>query len=327
MAYVHVYQPDELNPNHIVATKQLQASNALVGNASGLKASYEENGYLLFRNVLECSAIDAARQRMMETLASRGMIKPDAREPNWTGADWGDLNEDSKEFTGLGQELVQQPKNVALFEQVLGEPFTLMPIIQYRFYPPTYPLALPHQDGYYSPDIGFVGAWIPLVPIDECMGGLAIAVGICKQGYVHDSAKPTPSPIPRNAIPDEAWHRADFEPGDVLLIHPCTPHFGLANRSHRLRLSIDVRLLPQSAAKNIFTGMVTAVDAASITLRNAEGATLTLSVDDNTNIRCHPETKLRVPLAQLSAAAAPGRRIMVLHRDGRATMLRRPSDT
>ena len=110
-------------------------------------------------------------------------------------------------------------------------------------------------------------------------------------------------------------------------LHPRTPHFGLANESDRLRLSIDVRLLPLSAEGSVFLGVVTEVTPQSITLQKQDGRQIQLVVDAETNIRCAPGNKLRVPFAQLTNAAAPGRRIIALHENGRATMRRRPSDT
>src|SRR5215212_9136396 len=104
MAVTIQVKPDELGAYDIpMPTRELQSSNAHLDDPQWLKTFFDENGYLLFRNVLERQAVDGARRRMMAVLAARGMVAADATEPIWSGAGWGDLNEDSVEFAGLGQ--------------------------------------------------------------------------------------------------------------------------------------------------------------------------------------------------------------------------------
>jgi ectoine hydroxylase-related dioxygenase (phytanoyl-CoA dioxygenase family) len=318
------FEADDLSPRDLHPTRQLQACNDCLGNPSRMREFFEENGYLLFRDVLEREGVDTARGKMMKVLAEKGMVEDGADVPVWTGAHWGDLNEGSPEFGGLGHVMAQTPYNVAIFKQILGEPATVLPIVQYRFYPPNYSLGMPHQDGYFTQVEGFIGAWIPLADIDESMGGLTLAVGQNKRGYLHNTTKPAPSPIPRNAIPDDAWATTEFHPGDLLLIHRCTPHCALPNRSNRLRLSLDIRLIPQSSGINAFTGAVTAVTSRSISLRGDDGAILDFIVDDGSFLRCGSGSQgERLTPAQLPKEVPLGTSLLVLHENGRATMLRR----
>ena len=307
-------------------SRELRSSNDQLGDSPHLRDSFEANGYLLFRSVLDIEAVTATRRKMLAVLIDKGMVAGGGDEPIWTGADWGDLNEDSPEFGGLGETLATTPHNAALFNEILGESATLLPIVQYRFYPPTYPLGMPHQDGYFTQVGGFVGLWIPLADIDRSMGGLAVAVGQNHRGYLHNASKPPPSPIPRHAIPAESWHAAEYRAGDLLMLHHATPHCALPNHSNRLRLSLDLRLIPASNAQKVFTGAVVAALDDSITLRSSDGRNLTLMVDDESFVRCG-RIAVRIPRSQLPIEAPPGTRIMALHDGTRATMLRRASST
>jgi hypothetical protein len=143
---------------------------------------------------------------------------------------------------------------------------------------------------------------------------------------LHDSSKPPPSPIPRHAIPSEAWHAGEYRAGDLLMLHHATPHCALPNHSNRLRLSLDLRLIPASNAQKVFTGAVVVASDDSITLRSSDGKTLTLAVDDESYVRCG-RIAVRIPRSQLPTEAPPGMRIMALHDGNRATMLRRASST
>ena len=60
-------------------------------------------------------------------------------------------------------------------------------------------------------------------------GGLAHAVGQNDRGYIHNVAKPSPYPYPRDAVPVDARDTTDYHPGDVLNVHPYTPHCGMPN--------------------------------------------------------------------------------------------------
>ena len=317
------FAPDDLGPTDFTVSQQLHDSNAYLDDPKRLRQIFEDEGYLLFRNVLDLQSVNTARRKMIAVLARQGMLKPDAEKPEWTGGSWGSLNEDSPEFEGLGPELAENPKNMEFFNRVLGETGLIVPIVQYRFYPPGYSLGMPHQDGFFTQIDGYMGIWVPLAEITQEMGGLGVAVGQARKGYLHDIRKPPPSPIPKDAIPADAWARADYQPGDVLFLHECTPHCALENHTNTLRLSFDIRLVPKSSAQNMFVGTVTAVDANSLSLKSDDGESITLRVVEDTYIRCAPGMAVRVPLSELTNAAAPGSRLLALHDGECATMLRR----
>ena len=86
-------------------------------------------------------------------------------------------------------------------------------------------------------------AWIPLAECPRELGGLAVMRGSHRRG-----------PLPHagdhcTRVPEgQPWACADYEPGDVLLVHCHTLHRALPNRdpAGRLRLSADFRFRPAS---------------------------------------------------------------------------------
>jgi hypothetical protein len=103
-----------------------------------------------------------------------------------------------------------------LFAKILrDEPFFL-PINVHRVEPPAAQdngVRFIHQDAFYSDGIPFNNSWISLAPIDEQVGGLAVAEGMQKQGNLHHLGKPPRFDIPPEVVPYTAWRRINYEPG------------------------------------------------------------------------------------------------------------------
>jgi hypothetical protein len=310
---------ESIRPSH-----DLEDSSRFLDDWPTLNAIYEEQGYLLLRGVLDRVSVDRALHRMMKVMARHGIVAANAQEPVWTGKPLVGRHEESVEFAGICQDLIAMPANMAVFEKVLGEPIAYVPIVQYRSYPPNSPLLMVHQDGFYSPGIeGFRPVWIPLTAIDESVGGLWLAPRMHRAGPLHRADLPPSFPILANAIPDDAWATTAFSPGDVLIVHPWTPHVGGRNTSNRVRFSIDTRV---QSARNpcVLLGNVTAVDETSVTLSiNREEKRLML--DANTFIRTAERPGDRVPLAEVIAKVPLGMRVVASFDGDRALMLRRAS--
>ncbi len=111
-----------------------------------------------------------------------------------------------------------------------------------------------HQDSFFIRGTdSFRTLWIPLVDIDQTMGGLALASGSHKHGlrdhveqegvysYVFKGRRQ--KGIDLDDI-HEPWLTTTYHPGDVLIFHNLTQHWGLPNQSDRIRLSIDTRAQP-----------------------------------------------------------------------------------
>jgi hypothetical protein len=311
---------ETIRPSH-----ELKDSSRFLNDWPALTAIYEEQGYLLLRSVLDHGSIDRALRRMMVVMARHGIVAADAAAPLWTGAPLTGRHEESTEFAGICKELITTPANMAVFEKVLGEPVADVPIVQYRSYPPNSPLLLVHQDGFYSPGIeGFRPVWIPLMTIDEAVGGLLLAPGLHRNGPLHRADMPPECPILADDIPENAWATTTFHAGDLLVVHPWTPHVGGRNTSDRVRFSIDTRV---QSARNpcVLLGNVIAVDATSVTLATERGEKR-LTLDARTFIRTGKHAGMRVPLAEATEKIPLGMRVVASFEADRALMLRRASE-
>ena len=98
-------------------------------------------------------------------------------------------------------------------------------------------------------------ASIPARRVPEALGGLAVMRGSHRLGRstcrrpLHPCAQGHP------------WACADYEPGDVLLVHCLTLHRAIPNRdpAGRLRLSADFRYRPTKARLSPHLGRLTAL--------------------------------------------------------------------
>src|SRR3546814_15758433 len=93
--------------------------------------------------------------------------------------------------------------------------------------------------------------WIPLMEIDERIGGLAVIPGLHKGDFFHDRNDPPQYRIPQGALPADKWHRSLYRPGDMVMFHKMTPHSGLPNTSERFRMSMAVRVPPMTGELQI----------------------------------------------------------------------------
>lgn len=303
---------------------EFEICNLLLENPGELQAFYEQNGYLFFRDVLERASIQRARDEMLDIAADVfGLIEKGDVTARWTGKPLENWSEDSPVFSGISRRLIEEPANLALLEKILGEPACMVPNVQYRLYPPNGPVTKVHQDGFFSPGIqDYKPLWIPLVPCPREVGGLMVAVGQHKRGYYHNLAKPAPFPIPEGLIDEESWATIDYEPGDLLVVHPCSPHGGAPNCSDRLRVTLDTRV--QSAARpSAFAGVVQAVTPTTVTLDTGGGplGVVTLSVGEETYIRVLDPGR-REPFETFAEYTTPGMHLLAVKDGGRALMLR-----
>lgn len=308
----------------IKPVQEFEVCNHLLDDHEALEAFYAENGYLFFRNILDADSVARARQEMLDIAADKfGLIEKGDQSARWTGRPLENWSEADPAFAGISLRLVENPANLAVLEKILGEPACMVPNVQYRLYPPNGPVTMIHQDGFYSPGIqDYKPLWIPLVPCPREVGGLMIAVGQHKSGYFHNVGKPAPFPIPQGVIDADSWATIDYEPGDLLVVHPCSPHGGTPNRSDRLRVTLDTRV--QSAAHpSAFAGKVVSVTPTSITLETSSSGlgTITLSVGEDTFIRVlHPGK--REAFEQFTTYTKPGMELLAVREGDHAVMLR-----
>jgi hypothetical protein len=320
-----VFTPDapDLDTNDVVPTKELRDSIGDIDDLATLQERYQAEGYLFFRGLVNPSAVLDARDAMIAVLERNGMAEPDGHGGAvWTGGGIAPLPEDSGQFDGIYKHLSEDASFQSAFDRILGEPAVMVPLTIYRAYPPGKKPGSVHQDGFFSPGIsGYRSFWVPLVAMDEKMGGLCLSPGMADRGYLHNTAKSPRSPIPAGIIPEDNWARADYVPGDVLVIHHSTPHVGLPNRSDKLRLSIDMRV--QSAAHpSTVMGTLVAFDESSAELQLEDGSRKRLSVGPDTFIRIIEITERMTP-QEFAEKAEVGRHLMATFEGDHALMLRK----
>ncbi|MBG6120016.1 MULTISPECIES: phytanoyl-CoA dioxygenase family protein [unclassified Sphingobium] len=322
-----INRPDaqDLSPTDVNPAGELQACNHLLDDHAALEKFYKANGYILLRGVLDPASVAEARDAMLSAAATLGLVEAGDITGKWTGKPSQGGLEESPLYEGIARRLLEHSANQALLEKVLGEPACAVPLVQYRTYPPGGAVGAVHQDGFYSPGIqDYKPVWVALTPCAREMGGLAVAVGQNHRGYFHNLGKPAPYPFPRDAVPDDSWATTDYMPGDVLIVHPHTPHCGLANRSDRLRVTFDSRV--QSARNpSAIAATVKAVTPASVTVDVEGQGERTFSVDADTFIRVlHPGR--REPFDSFADYTKAGMRLVVVRDGDRAVMLRKAAE-
>jgi hypothetical protein len=273
--------------------EELADSTPLLGTPERLRQRWREDGVLYFRDVISHAAIAKVRDEYMARLKEVGVVAPDATQPIWNGRDRLDGSLASPISDDVWRGLVSDPSLDKVVRSFLGEAPAWVPIVVHRSAPPAAPgavtetFATRHQDGIFNYGIDFVTCWVPLMDIDGDIGGLAVAPG-SHQGPLYPldaSGQPDPrSGIPAGTIPDANWRRPDYKVGDLLMFHSMTAHAGLPNRSDRLRLSTDIRFLPESVAKPV-VGHVTAFDGSSIAFKAESGEEIVYSANDDTIVR------------------------------------------
>lgn len=319
----------DIDVRAIVPRHDLQDCTHLLDDFNALNAFYEGHGYLFFRRALSQHSVDRARDEMLAIAADCfGVTRKGDKEAKWTGKSLENFSEDSDIFAGISRRLIEDPSNQDFLAKVLGEPASMVPLVQYRIYPPNGPITPVHQDGFYSPGIeGYRPVWTALVDCPREVGGLMIAVGEHKRGFFHNLARTKTFAIPDGVISPDSWATTDFTAGDVLVVHPHTPHAGTPNRSDRLRVTFDTRV--QSAQHpNAFSGVVKAVTPTSLTViaDNEIVGEVTLAVSPETFIRVR-DPGIREDFTKFTEYTLPGMRLLVVRdKHNNAQMLRCPTN-
>ena len=316
--------------------RELKEANHLLGDPAGLAEAFDEDGYWLFRGVLAPGAVARLRCAYLDTLREIGVVDPQSTEPVWNGAPLDD-------FAGRMQALSAKepwkifrddPEVSRWLGELIGEDYIWLPSIVYRVTPPgpifpphcawTTRLRRVHQDAHFNPGMNFMICWAPLDNIDEDVGGIAVAPGFHKKGYLHDTSGPTMFEISKGAIPADAWARTNFKPGDLLVQHAATPHTGLTNQSNRFRLSMDFRIMPRSSELPVI-GNILYIDSERISIATPDGGIIELSIDDTTFCPFRRGGALlnggSIPREELKQYLAVGQGVMATSREGKARLI------
>lgn len=239
-----------------MALARFTPSNDLLDDHQALQRRYEEDGYLFFCDALDTTAVAVVHDDLTGVLAAQGVVEPGASRPVATGAGVEAVDDNAMYAVESYLDLCESDELRGLLRKVFGEDVFIFRGTNIRYALPHDDLHVtpPHQDHFFvGPNDDFRTIWIPLMAIDETVGGLAVARGSHRQGlrdhieredaesYVFIGRKQ--KGVPLDTV-DEEWLTADYEPGQVLVFHSHTVHRALPNRSDLVRLSLDARCQP-----------------------------------------------------------------------------------
>ena len=317
----------------------LRESNHLLGDRAALEAEWNRHGYWFFRDALSLEAVEDFRRPVREQLVGIGVVDARGDDVAWNGTPLDRFPAANMAgydpFPALVRsrrwmDFLARPEISGFFEQALGAVPGWVAVAELRITPPGEDTSAglftwPHQDGFYNEGYRCLTAWMPLWPVSKAAGGLALAEGMHRTGYFHDTAEPPRFPIPEGPVPPEAWRTADYRPGDVVLFDRHLPHSGQRNRSQRdFRVSFDVRcVLPGDPAPLL--GHVDTVSESSVALRLADGSIRALRLDAESYVRgVRPGSALRLPPAEVAEQYPPGQEVLVTLDGDRILLLREP---
>jgi Phytanoyl-CoA dioxygenase (PhyH) len=237
----------------VTETEALPDSAPLVGDPAALRARARSDGALLLRGMLDPALAGRVRALALYAAAERGWLH---RDRPWSeavarpGLALGAYDEDWAE---VHRAVVVDPAWAALgeAEPLLAALETVLGTTPAGGHGSVLRAFSPNGDAHTTPphqELAFIGgppdawaAWIPLGPCPRALGGLAVMRGSHRLGLLPHSDDHC------TRVPDgEPWATADYDPGDVLLVHCLTLHRALPNRdpAGRLRLSADFRFRP-----------------------------------------------------------------------------------
>jgi 1-deoxypentalenic acid 11beta-hydroxylase len=240
-------------------------ANDHLGDPGTLNAWFAEDGYLFFRGVLE--GVNEVKREFVNVLQKQGAVKPGTTEAVWSGAGVDKIDDHDLYGARSCADLFTSRHNLEVFERIFGEPVFVFksPTVRFALPNDTEHVSPPHQDYFFVRiNKSFRTFWIPLMDIDESVGGLAIAPGSHRRGlFDHVEADGVYSyifrgrkqrGIPMQAVP-QPWMTANYRAGDLLVFHNLMIHWALPNQSDRIRLSID-NLRPRGRSAQLAVGEV-----------------------------------------------------------------------
>lgn len=307
----------------------LRESNDILGDRSALDAAWERDGYLFFRDVLDKNAVRQLRKVYLEEMEKFHVVNPGDETGRYNGGDLEPLPKFPRGIQALfdraaWREFAGNPEINRFVTAMLGDKPYWVPVVGYRVSPPgdaadADRFVYVHQDGFFNKGIPFRNCWVPLVDMDETVGGIAVAEG-CHRADYHSSAPPPAYLLKPHDVQMDAWRRSDYHPGDLLIMHLDLPHTGISNLStDQFRLSLDIRVLPSSGPLPTI-GKIASIDSSQVTVEEHSGDRRRFSIDEDTFCRVlGPD---RVPTEQIPNYLKPGDEVIVATEGDRALVVR-----
>jgi ectoine hydroxylase-related dioxygenase (phytanoyl-CoA dioxygenase family) len=235
-----------------VNLQPLHISNPILNDPEALRSQMRERGYLFFRGLVNRDRVLEARRDVLKILEKHGVLDKsgdlmEGQMQNGSTPTRRDLIRFHREINPLESfnALAHSDEMLGMLKRLIGGRVQVhtRKICRIKYPHDEYDIVCPHQDYFYIRGAeDTYSAWLPLGDIDLSVGGLAVAPGSHRFGFL-DHRKPEDSRFsgvsPEDA--DRVWHRSDYAPGDVIIFHSLTLHRGLPNISNRVRLSVDYR--------------------------------------------------------------------------------------
>ncbi len=248
---------------------ELRDSTPDLHDASRLSQTLQEDGYLLLRGLVDPDLVDRVKGDIMALLHQHQIIEDNGSpEPLWSGGPQPTETEYMAVYEKVValdsfNELAESPRILETLESVIGKPVQVWKQRLFRVIYPT-PDAPPesanvgaHQDGAvkfgYSARI-FYTCWLPLMEINQELGGLALVPGSNHRGVLpldgtvasrHKDPKQQGASGVSMDVPENSWVSTEYHPGDAVFFTNLTIHRGRPNFSDRIRFSCDFRYQPR----------------------------------------------------------------------------------
>ena len=244
---------------------EFQVANDYVDDIEALDSIFDRQGYLFFRDVLDTRQVEEVKSDFVRELQKQGFVRPGVSEPIWTGRGVDDLDDGALYGLDYYPKLLDSEKTQAFFRRLFREPVFTFRSCAVRYTMPNDEVygSPAHQDHFYiNHTTDFRTMWLPLMDIDREVGGLAVAEGSHKRGlrehveqdvYSYGLKGRKQKGVELQEV-HEPWLTTSYSPGDIVVFHPHTLHWAPANRSDRVRLSIDVRCQPASSPRSWLSG-------------------------------------------------------------------------
>jgi len=244
-----------------VSLGSFREANQDLGNLSRLNSAFLDDGYLFFRRVLNLDQVNAVKRDYVQALQRQAVVRPGVTEAVWTGLGIDQIDELELYAQPSTASLLNSEHTIRLMESVFGEPVFMYKSHNIRYALPSDAkhVTPPHQDYFFIRiNQSFRTLWIPLMDIDEEVGGLVLGSGSHKRGLIEHVEQETSVSyifkgrkqrgIPLATIPPP-WLTTDYHPGDLLIFNNLMIHWAFPNLSDRIRLSIDNRCQPAAAPR------------------------------------------------------------------------------
>ena len=211
--------------------------------------------------MIDKEQVAAVRSDIMSILRGEGVIPEGEKDvPIWSGKNVPDFLEIHTKIHALKSfdAMRTSPSLVQMMEKLCGGPVYVWMNVDVRTQTPKMaPPTIIHQDYQVFYRGGrFAISWIPLMEIDDAVGGVDIAPGshktLTERDYVYSKDRYYTEnagalmPLAVEKSCGEFAH-ASYNSGDLLVIHDKVAHRSRPNISNKLRLSMDVRFQPRDS--------------------------------------------------------------------------------